>query len=201
MTPDILATFYSKLLPTFPPQAEKIVSSLQPERFDKLAFRYTFSVEAMIAISHIIETAVNDTPNAADLHVSFQYLSRLVPQRALYRNLSFTAKGLWLYCTPDAGGTETAAILGAPRTTLIDTSDSPMLEYWFVVAYGEGVSKMLLAHEIHALAGEDRYYEGFYTFNPNVTYEFLQILHQAYPDRVPEPAKPEKLGLIFSPAP
>ena len=124
MNPDILETFYGKLLPTFPPQAEKIIYALQPERFNKLAFRYTFSVDAMLAISHIIENAVADTPNAADLHVSFQYLSRLVPQRAIYKNLTLSAKGLWLYCSPDAGGTETADILGAPRTTLIDTSNS-----------------------------------------------------------------------------
>lgn len=197
MTTDILETFYGKMLPTYPPQAEKIIYTLQPERFNKLAFRYTFSVEAMIAISHIIETAVIDTPNAADLHVSFQYLSRLVPQHDIYRELSLTSKGLWLYCAPDAGGTEIASILGAPRTTLIDTSNSPLLDYWFVAAYGEGICKLLLAHEVHALDGDDRYYEGFYTFSPYATYEFLQILHQAYPDRVPKPAPPEKLGLIF----
>ncbi|GAB4581556.1 MAG: hypothetical protein Fur0022_43050 [Anaerolineales bacterium] len=194
---DILQNFYNKLLPTFPPQAEKIVYTLKPERFNKLAFRYTFSVEAMIAISHIIENAVNDTPNAADLHVSFQYLSRLVPQRDIYKSLTLTAKGLWLYCAPDAGGTETAAILGAPKTILIDTSDSPMLDYWFVVAYGESISKMLLAHETPSLIGEDRYYEGFYTFNPHITYDFLQILHQTYPNYVPEPILPEKLGLLY----
>ncbi|HNB54371.1 MAG TPA: hypothetical protein PK530_20665 [Anaerolineales bacterium] len=197
MATDILETFYGKMLPTFPPQAEKILYSLQPERFDKLAFRYTFSVEAMIAISHIIETAVIDTPKVAALHVSFQYLSRLVPQHAIYKELGLTAKGLWLYCAPDADSTEIHAVLASPRTTLIDTSNSPMLDYWFVAAYGEGISKLLLAHEVHALAGEDRFYEGFYTFSPFATYEFLQILHQAYPDLVPEPETPQKLGLIF----
>lgn len=197
MKPDILETFYQKLLPTFPPQAEKLVYTLQPERLNQLAFRYTFSVEAMIAISHIIESAVSDTPNSADLHVSFQYLSRLAPQAEIYKNLALTAKGLWLYCSPDPSQKDTNDILQAPRTTLIDTSDSPMLEYWFVVAYGEGISKMLLAHEIPSLAGEDRYYEGFYTFNPHAVYELLQILHQAYPLHIPKPARPEKMGLLL----
>ncbi len=197
MKTDILETFYGKLLPTFPPQAEKLIYTLQPERFNQLAFRYTFSVEAMIAVSHIIENAVTDNPNAADLHVSFQYLSRLVPQSALYADLAFAAKGLWLYCTPDAGEAETARILASPKTTFIDTSNSPMLDYWFVVAYGEGISKMLLAHETPSLEGTDRYYEGFYTFSPHATHDLLQILHQAYPAQVPEPTRPEALGLIF----
>ena len=82
-------------------------------------------------------------------------------------------------------------------TQVIDTEGSPLLHYWYLVAYGPGVYKTLLAQEIPALSGEERYYEGFYTFSPHATYNLLQILHQAYPVQVPEPARPEDLGLIF----
>ena len=32
----------------------------------------------------------------------------------------------------------------------------------------------------------DRYYEGFYTFEPDVAYQVVTLMHQIYPDQVPE---------------
>ena len=80
-------------------------------------------------------------------------------------------------------------------TQVIDTEGSPLLHYWYLVAYGPGVYKTLLAQEISALSGEERYYEGFYTFQPDVAYQMVAILHQLYPKQVPVPVAPELMGL------
>lgn len=190
MTNQILQTFYHRMLPLYTPQAEKFVTRTNPEAFNRVSFRYTFSVAAMTHISHIIEDAVINTPRTAGLHASFQYLSRLTPQKARYRRIADTALGVWLYGINDRPDPNLAAW---PRTTLIDTTDSLLVRYWFVVAYGPGIGMSLLAEEVPSLTGEDRYYEGFYTFEPDVAYQINRILHQSYPALVPPPLSPEEL--------
>lgn len=77
--------------------------------------------------------------------------------------------------------------------TTVDTGGTPLVNYWFVVAYGGGVCMSLLAQEIPALSGEsgERYYEGFYTFRADTAYQILSILNGIYPDQVPAPQPPE----------
>ena len=195
MSIQIWQNFYQRMMPLFTPQAERFLDAVKPDRLNSVAFRYTFSVDAMIKISHIIEDAIIGNPRVADLHVSFQQFSRLLPQMSRYRNVASAAKGLWLYgawdITPEAIGDVTQH----DTTVLIDTADSPLLNYWYLVAYGPGVYKTLLAQEIPALSGEERYYEGFYTFQPDVAYQMAAILHQLYPKQVPVPVAPELMGL------
>ena len=57
-----------------------MIDRVQPDQFNQLAFRYTFSVDAMTKVSNIIENAVTANRDVADFHVSFQYLSRMVKQ-------------------------------------------------------------------------------------------------------------------------
>ena len=97
MSIQIWQNFYQRMMPLFTPQAERFLAAVQPDRLNSVAFRYTFSVDAMIKISHIIEDAVIGNPHVADLHVSFQQFSRLLPQMSRYRNVASAAKGLWLY--------------------------------------------------------------------------------------------------------
>ncbi len=156
-----------------------------------LAFRYTFSVDAMTKISHIIEDAVIHTPRTAVLHASFQYLSRIVPQQARYQEVAQAAEGLWLYYAADSDPAQADALLKMPRVFSIDTADTPLVNYWFVVAYGGGVHMTLLAQEIPSLSGRERYYEGFYTFEADAAYQILYILHQIYPAIVPLPLPPD----------
>ena len=47
----------------------------------------------------------------------------------------------------------------------------------------------LLAQEISTLQGNSRYYEGFYTFEKEITYELISILSQIYPREIPKPIK------------
>lgn len=61
MNTDILQTFYQRMMPLFTPQAEKILEHMDSRKLTDIAFRYTFSVEAMTKISHIIEDAVINT--------------------------------------------------------------------------------------------------------------------------------------------
>lgn len=187
----VLQNFYHRALSLYTPQAEKFLDAAEPAAFSRVSFRYTFSVEAMTKISHIIEDATLANPRVTDLHVSFQYLSRLLPQKARYQKLADTVKGLWLYGAPDIDSTELASLA---RTTVVDTSDTPLTTYWFVVSYGPGIGMSLLAEEIPALEGADRYYEGFYTFEPDVAYQILSILHRIYPNRVPLPQSPEQFN-------
>ena len=187
MQEHILDNFYKHMLPLFHPQAEKVLKSIQPAALNSLSFRYTFSVEAMIEVSHIIEDAVLNTPNTGELHVSFQYLSRVLPQQQRYRAVARAAKTLWLYGVQDAVLNE---ILPMPNVVLLGTDNTPLIRYWYVVAYGPGLSMTLLAEEISALMGGERYYEGFYTFEPVTAYQFISVLHQIYPDQVPVPTEP-----------
>lgn len=190
MSNQILQAFYQRMMPLFRPQAEKFVSSIRPDSLGRLAFRYTFSVDAMIKISHIIEDAVLANARVADLHVSFQYLSRLRPQETRYRRLAGSAHGLWLYGVQDEG---TPDLASWPNTTVITTADTLLVNYWFVVAYGPGVGMSLLAEEVASMETADRYYEGFYTFEPAIAHQLLSIMHQIYPAAVPLPATPEEL--------
>ena len=179
------------MMPLFRPQAEKIVDHLDPDKLNQLAFRYTFSVEAMTKISHIIEDAVISTPRSADLHASFQYLSRLAPQQVKYRSIASYARGLWLYYETDIPETNFRSLLNHPTVTGIDTHGTPLVDYWLVVAYGEGMHMSLVAQEIPSMSGNERYYEGFYTFQAETAYQILAILHQIYPGSTPVPTPPE----------
>jgi DICT domain-containing protein len=189
MTNQILQTFYQRMLPLYTPQAEKFLKTAPAETLNRVAFRYTFSVAAMIQISRIIEDAVLANPRTAVVHVSFQRMSRLLPQQARYQQVGNAALGMWFYGANDVAP-DTFATL--PRTTLIDTTDTQLLNYWFVIAYGAGVGMTLLAEEVPSLTGADRYYEGFYTFEPDVAYQVVRILHQSYPNQVAQPLSPEQ---------
>ncbi|MCA9957447.1 MAG: hypothetical protein R3E31_24750 [Chloroflexota bacterium] len=187
---DILQTFYHRMMPLFTPQAERVLDTVPAQAFNEMAFRYTFSVDAMVKISRIIERQAQQTPLGADFHASFQYLSRLIPQQRPYREIARMTRGLWLYYAADADPMDLRDLLAMPKVRVIDTSDTPLVNYWFVIAYGEGVSMTLLAQEIPALLGDERYYEGFYTFQPDTAFQILSILHQIYPADVPVPQPP-----------
>lgn len=191
MTIEILHSFYQRMMPLFTPQAERFLDAVQPARLQDLSFRYTFSVPAMIKISHIIEDAAIYTRRAADLHASFQYLSRIKPQLARYQQVAVNAHGLWLYYDNDTDDSELHKFLQSPYVTGIETTGTPLVNYWFVVAYGGGVHMTLLAQEIRSLQGDERYYEGFYTFQADTAFQILSILHQIYPTTVSQPLPPD----------
>lgn len=187
---EILQTFYHRMMPLFMPQAERVLETSPAQAFNEMAFRYTFSVDAMIKISRIIERQAQQIPLVADFHASFQYLSRVIPQQQRYQEVARAARGLWLYYAADTDAAPLQNLLALPRVTVIDTGATPLVNYWFVVAYGEGVSMTLLAQEVPALRGDERYYEGFYTFQPDTAFQILAILHQIYPTAVPQPLAP-----------
>lgn len=189
----ILETFYQRTMPLLTPQAEKVLDALSPEQLQQVAFRYTFSVAAMTKISHIIEKSAESPPGQINLHTSFQYASRVVQQQAIYARLARNVRGLWLYYDPDVDESVIEEILSAPRTTAVHITNTPLVNYWFVIAYGPGVYSLLMAQEIPAVSGTDRYYEGFYAFDPAMTYQTLSILHQIFPEQVPHPIAPEAL--------
>lgn len=190
MANQILQTFYRRMLPRYTPQAEKFIKTAEADLLNRVSFRYTFSVGAMVQISHIIEDSVLANPKTASLHVSFQQMTRLLPQKARYQQLGLAAQAVWLYGVNDV---PPSAFVSMPRTTLIDTTDTVLTRYWFVVAYGAGIGMTLLAEEVPSLTGEDRYYEGFYTFEPEIAYQIIKILQQSYPDQVPQPLTPRQL--------
>ena len=190
MPNNIFETFYYRMLPLFKPQAEQILTISPPETLSRTSFRYAFSVEAMTNISHIIEDMVIGTPAVATMQVSFQHLSRVMPQQARYRQVAEAATGLWLYGRQDIPPNELSSLA---RATLIDTTGSYLTHYWFVIAYGPGLGMSLVAEEVPSLVGEKRFYEGFYTFDLETAYELNLILHQIFPDRVRRPVSPERL--------
>jgi len=188
---DVLGNFYRRMLPLYPPRTEAVLRRTSPGDLQRLTFRYVFTVAGMIEISHMIEGLVTATPNTAWTHVSFQYFTRLPPQMERYKLVAQSSNALWLYGVPDA----TLPVL--PNTIYVNTSDTPLVNYWYVIAYGPGISATLLAEEItpeERLPGEPRMYEGFYTFETDTTYQVLTVLHQLFPSHVPSPTAPELLG-------
>ncbi|MEZ0395776.1 MAG: DICT sensory domain-containing protein [Anaerolineales bacterium] len=187
---NILTQFFGKLLPLFPPRAEAFLKSANAEDLQRVNFRYIFTVEGMVEISHLIEDFVLANPGAADMHVSFQAFSRFADQQERYTRLADSVKGLWLYGVPDVPPPQ------LPRTTIVDTAGTPLERYWFVIAYGPGVHMTLLAEEVSPedrLPHEPRMYEGFYTFDPNFAYKVLDVLHMLFSERIPQPVPPELL--------
>jgi len=185
---DILGNFYRRMLPLYQPRTEAVLRRTSPSDLQRLTFRYIFTVNGMTEISHMIEELITSTPNVADSHVSFQYFSRLLPQMDRYRLVAQSSKSLWLYGVSDA----TLPIL--PNTIYVNTAGTPLENYWYVIAYGPGISATLLAEELtpaERLPGEPRMYEGFYTFEPDTTYQVLAVLNQIFPERVPVPTAPE----------
>lgn len=186
MEKQILRDFFQRMLPVYTPQAEKFLDKVDLAR---LSFRYIFSVEAMTKISYMIEDFARDNPGESELHVSFQLLSRVIPQQSRYEPLSETIKGLWLYGIPDIPLTKLDSL---SRVLFIDTSDTLLTQYWFVIAYGPGIGMTLLAEEVSSPDDQDRYYEGFYTFEQDVAYEILSILYQLFPARLSIPTPPDQ---------
>ncbi|MFT3892549.1 MAG: hypothetical protein QM730_13010 [Anaerolineales bacterium] len=188
---DILGNFYRRILPLYPPRTEAVLQRTKPADLQHLTFRYIFTVNGMIEISHMIEEIITSTPGASESHVSFQYFSRLAPQMDRYKLVARSSKGLWLY------GVSDVSLPNLPNTIYVDTSGTPLENYWYVIAYGPGISATLLAEEItpaERLPGEPRMYEGFYTFEQDTAYQVLSVLHQLYPQQVPSPAIPELMN-------
>ena len=139
MNKDILGSFFNRILPLFPPRTEAVLKGMTTSTLEDMNFRYIFTVDGMVTISHIIEEMINKNKGVADLHVSFQYFSRFADQEERYREVADHATGLWLY------GVDDAPLPALPRLTAVNTKDTPLENYWFVIAYGPGVSATLLA--------------------------------------------------------
>ena len=190
MEKDILSNFFGKLMPMFPPRTEAFLKSATREDLNRVNFRYIFSVQGMVEISHMIEDAIVASPGISDTHVSFQYFSRVADQEERYKQVAQASIGLWLYGVPDAPLPEFS------RTVSIDTTGTPLEHYWFVIAYGPGIHMTLLAEEINPenrLPNEPRMYEGFYTFDPNFAYKVITVMHKLFPEQIAEPTIPELL--------
>ena len=190
MERDILGSFYNRLLPLFPPRTEAFLKNLTSEKLKQVTFRYIFTVGGMTEISHMIEDLITQNSGVADLHVSFQYFSRFADQKERYLRVAENSTGLWVYGVPDAQLPE------MPRTIAVDTAGTPLENYWFVIAYGPGVSAALLAEEItpkDRLPGEPRMYEGFYTFEAGTSFQILTLLNQMFPHHVPIPVSPDSI--------
>jgi hypothetical protein len=121
----------------------------------------------------------------AETHVSFQYFSRIAAQQERYVRVADASCGLWLYGVPNV------PLPAFNRTIGVDTTNTPLEHYWFVIGYGAGFSMTLLAEEVSHETDQTRLYEGFYTFDPNTAYKLLMVLHQMFPAQVTEPTIPE----------
>jgi DICT domain-containing protein len=190
MEKDILSNFFGKLMPIFPPRSEAFLKSATPQDLQRVNFRYIFTVQGMTEISHLIEDAIMASPGVSHTHVSFQYFSRVADQAERYTRVAQASTGLWLYGVADAPLPEFV------RTVAVDTTGTPLENYWFVIAYGPGIHMTLLAEEVNPvdrLPGEPRMYEGFYTFDQNFAFKVLTVLHKLFPEQVGAPTLPELL--------
>lgn len=190
MQKDLLKNFFGKLMPLFQPRSEAFLKSATREDLNRVNFRYIFTVNGMIEISHMIEDSILASPGISQTHVSFQYFSRVAEQAKRYAQVAQVSNGMWLYGVPDA------PLPSFSRTLTVDTSGTPLENYWFVIAYGPGIHMTLLAEEINPaerLPNEPRMYEGFYSFDPNFAYKTITVLHKLFPEQVDQPTLPELL--------
>ena len=189
MQGDFLSTFFQRNMPSFIPRAESFLESVHANDLKNINFRYIFTVKGMLEVSHLIEDTIINTPGVTETHVSFQRFSRISQQHKRYVKVAEASKGLWLYGVPDA------PLPSYKRVIAVDTTSTDLEHFWFVIGYGAGFSMTLLAEEIAprgATAGnEPHYYEGFYTFDANIAYSLLILLHQMFPARVNSPTMPE----------
>jgi hypothetical protein len=189
MNSEVLQTFQQRMLPLYTPQSEKLLESLDARQLQHVAFRYIFATEAMLKVSRMIENRVIAGNGPTDLHVSLQQMSHVASQKERYQQVVASAKGVWIY---GEAGRDRLDILEQANVRLVETGNTLVTRYWFVVAYGAGTGMSLLAEQVSALVGDDRYYEGFYTFEPEVAYQIVSILHQVFPDLVPLPTSPDE---------
>jgi hypothetical protein len=188
MNSEILQTFHQSLMPLFTPQSEKLLQSLNATGLQQIAFRFIFSLESMVRLSRMMEDALMVTPGSADLHLSLQQFAHLRPQAERHQQLLAAARRIWVYGEADKADLDLQAQVNAH---FVDTSNTLLTRYWCTTAYGAGMSMSLLAEQVSALSGDDRYYEGFYTFEPEVAFQIVSILHEIFPDTVPLPESPD----------
>lgn len=187
---ELFVQFFDKILPKYRPQSERVLQRLTGEDLKALNFRYIFDVSGMTEISHIIEDLVMATPATAILHTCFQYLSRLEDQLERYRLINETCQQLWLYGIIDAQIPEWS------KTTVIDINGTVLPQFWFVIAYGPGLHASLVAREVTPNGADfstSRIYEGFYSFDANLSYHLITLLRQIFPNQVSQPVPPELL--------
>jgi len=145
----------------------------------------------MVEISRISEDAAAQSRRTADLYVSCQVLSRFLPRMDRCRDIGMGIARGWIYGAlgvPDSSGWEWPAPF-----RWIHTEGAPLVYSWSVIAYGPGLSMTLLAREVQALDGAGRYYEGFYTFRPEVADQLSGNLRLGFPEDLPVPRRPEEL--------
>ncbi|PWH14147.1 MAG: hypothetical protein DDG59_13260 [Anaerolineae bacterium] len=185
---NLLTEFLEKLMPSFSPRAEAFLKKATPADLQRVNFRYIFTIDGMTEISHLIEDFVVANRDMADMHVSFQAFSRFADQAERYMIIADAVKRLWLYGALDVPPPQ------LPRTTIVDTGNTPLERYWFVIAYGPGIHMTLLAEEVTSgdrLPEEPRLYEGIYTFDANLAYKVLSVLHLLFEEQIPAPIPPE----------
>ena len=183
MEETILKTFFEKNMPLHQPLDDRFLKTLDDENLLKRDFRYLFSVEEMIRISYRLENFLISMPGHCDAHVSFQYMSRFKTQELRYESVANAAKNLWVYGATDI------EIPNLPRTRFIDTTATQLVNYWFIILHGTGMSGTLLAVDTAALSTDRRIrrFDGFYTFDPMIPLQLTSILHQYFPADVPSP--------------
>ena len=133
----------------------------------------------LIDVSHSVELLANRT-GSGRLHAGFQWLSNLVEDEQaarIYERLGASGVDVHVYGVPDTD----AALSGV---TVHGIDNQEMRESWFVVYDGGGDpdrTATLLAHE---LDGENRY-DGFWTYESDVTADIDAYLAATYLDTVP----------------
>jgi hypothetical protein len=139
----------------------------------------------MLHLSRQIEDAALSHAGITEMHVSFQSMQRFAPQIERYQQIASSVMGMWVY-----GNHDTSLPL-LPRTAYVDTHATPMRDFWWMIASGPGLSLCLIAEEIPCMVNPLRscashQYRGFYTSLESTGREALDLLHEAFPQQVPQ---------------
>ena len=166
----------------FPRESDSTLQHLEADVLLRSSFRTMFRPSTISHLSDLIEEVIVSGDGITEVHASFVSFEGFTERAYRYAEIAVTVMGLWVYapCAVEQNV--------MPRSAFINTSGTPLSNFWWIIARGPSRSMCLFAEQIPCDCPERRQYRGFYTTADQTAVDALNLLHAALPDQVPEPA-------------
>lgn len=167
------------------PEAIQVACQRMRSSGTPLAYDIGFLANAplMNMMSHTIEDWVTARRLPCEFYVGFQRLSLMGAQAQRYTTLARCTQYIYAYGLDDSVGPQHPLAHNLLRFGIKPRHGSDLLWYWFLVVDHPYQRMALLGQQrsgyIWNRSFAERVYEGFWTFNPNVTQQIIMALRQA----------------------
>lgn len=165
----------------FPRESDSTLQNLDADVLLHSNFRTMFRPATICHLSDLIEEAIVNGAGITEVHASFVSYEGFTERAYRYAEIAVTVMGLWVY----APCVVTLNVM--PRSAFINTTGTPLSDYWWIIARGPSRSMCLFAEQIPCDCPDRQQYRGFYTTADQTAIDALKLLHAALPDEVPEP--------------